>query len=190
MLQLTQEELGEIIDITEQMCNLDGWVKEALPLAQKRQSIIETARSRPNTQAPELTAAKSLISIYRPNTSTTVPEAELRDMPTLHDKERYMQGYRAGQISVSDPCVSCSFVDVCSMSASEACKREMQKEHDTAIRNATLDELRKKYIEYTNHPCPQLAEKYNHGCDSEYCGICILDEVLESLRSNPQEQAP
>jgi len=47
MFQITQEEIGEIIDITEEMCNLEGWTEEALPLAQKRMAIIEKARSRP-----------------------------------------------------------------------------------------------------------------------------------------------
>ena len=52
MFQITQEEIGEIIDITEEMCNLEGWTEEALPLAQKRMAIIEKARSRPHTPAP------------------------------------------------------------------------------------------------------------------------------------------
>ena len=49
MIQITKEELGEIIDLTEQMCNLDGWVKEALPLAQRRMDIITLASARPHT---------------------------------------------------------------------------------------------------------------------------------------------
>ncbi len=47
---------------------------------------------------------------------------------------------------------------------------------------AEREQLRERYVEYMGHPCPELAEKYNHGCDAEYCGLCILDEVQESLR--------
>ena len=56
MFQITQEEIGEIIDITEEMCNLEGWTEEALPLAQKRMAIIEKARSRPSPSPSELAA--------------------------------------------------------------------------------------------------------------------------------------
>ena len=44
---ITEEELGGIIDITEDMCIQEGWVKEVVPLAQKRMSIINKVRSRP-----------------------------------------------------------------------------------------------------------------------------------------------
>ena len=50
------------------------------------------------------------------------------------------------------------------------------------------EELRLKYVEFMNHPCPQLADKYNHCCDVEYCGLCILDEVLESLRTGGERK--
>jgi len=53
MIQITKEELGEIIDLTEQMCNLDGWVKEALPLAQRRMDIITLASARPHTSTQD-----------------------------------------------------------------------------------------------------------------------------------------
>jgi len=46
MILFSEEELGEIIDITEEMCNQEGWVKEVLPLAQKRMDIINKARLR------------------------------------------------------------------------------------------------------------------------------------------------
>ena len=47
MILISEEELGEVIDITEEMCNQKGWVKEVLPLAQKRMDVINKARSRP-----------------------------------------------------------------------------------------------------------------------------------------------
>ena len=44
---ITEEELGGIIDITEDMCIQEGWVKEVVPLAQERMSIINRVRSHP-----------------------------------------------------------------------------------------------------------------------------------------------
>ena len=60
MFQITQEEIGEIIDITEEMCNLEGWTEEALPLAQKRMVIIEKARSRPAPSPETITKELAL----------------------------------------------------------------------------------------------------------------------------------
>jgi hypothetical protein len=66
---------------------------------------------------------------------------------------------------------------------------EVRSRPYTPARNDdVLNELREKYVEFMNHPCPELAEKYNHGCDAEYCGLCILDEVLEQLRQQQGEQ--
>jgi hypothetical protein len=48
MLQLTEEELGEIIELTEEMCTRNGWVNEIVPPAKKRMEIIARARSRPH----------------------------------------------------------------------------------------------------------------------------------------------
>ena len=56
------------------------------------------------------------------------------------------------------------------------------------IRDKVLDEVRKKYVEYNDIPCPELAEKYDHLCDAEYCGMCILDFVLAELRSKQGKQ--
>jgi hypothetical protein len=49
MLQFTEEELGEIIELTEEMCTRNGWVNEIVPPAKKRMEIINRARSRPHT---------------------------------------------------------------------------------------------------------------------------------------------
>ena len=49
-------------------------------------------------------------------------------------------------------------------------------------REKLLDEMRIKYVVFLNHPCPELADKYKHCCDAEWCGLCTLDEVLEELR--------
>ena len=49
-------------------------------------------------------------------------------------------------------------------------------------RDKVLDKLREKYVEFLNHPCLELADKYKHCCDVEWCGLCTLDEVLEELR--------
>ena len=46
MIILTEEELGEIIDLTEDMALNPGWVKEILPLAKKRMKIINRGRKR------------------------------------------------------------------------------------------------------------------------------------------------
>jgi hypothetical protein len=54
-------------------------------------------------------------------------------------------------------------------------------------RDTVLDELRIKYVEFLDHPCPGLADKYEHCCDSEWCGLCTLDEVLEELRMQAGE---
>ena len=48
MLQLTEEELGEIIELTVEMCTRNGWVNEIVPPAKKRMEIITCARSRPH----------------------------------------------------------------------------------------------------------------------------------------------
>lgn len=53
MLQLTEDELGEIIELTEEMCTRNGWVNEIVPPAKKRMEIITRARSRPHP-APAL----------------------------------------------------------------------------------------------------------------------------------------
>ena len=49
-------------------------------------------------------------------------------------------------------------------------------------RDKVLELLRLKYVEFLNHPCPELADKYKHCCDADWCGLCTLDEVLEELR--------
>jgi hypothetical protein len=54
-------------------------------------------------------------------------------------------------------------------------------------REKVLDELRIKYVEFLDHPCPGLADKYEHCCDSRWCGLCTLDEVLEELRQKAGE---
>jgi hypothetical protein len=49
-------------------------------------------------------------------------------------------------------------------------------------REKVLELLRLKYVEFLNHPCPELADKYKHCCDADWCGLCTLDEVLAELR--------
>jgi hypothetical protein len=49
-------------------------------------------------------------------------------------------------------------------------------------RDKVLELLRLKYVEFLNHPCPELADKYDHCCDADWCGLCTLDEVLAELR--------
>jgi hypothetical protein len=49
-------------------------------------------------------------------------------------------------------------------------------------RDKVLELLRLKYVEFLNHPCPELADKYKHCCDVDWCGLCTLDEVLAELR--------
>jgi len=48
-------------------------------------------------------------------------------------------------------------------------------------REKVLELLRLKYVEFLNHPCPELADKYDHCCDADWCGLCTLDEVLAEL---------
>ena len=61
------------------------------------------------------------------------------------------------------------------------------KPHENKVarveRDKVLDELREKYVEFLNHPCPELADKYKHCCDVDWCGLCTLDEVLAELRA-------
>ena len=54
-------------------------------------------------------------------------------------------------------------------------------------RDKMLNLIREKYVEFLNHPCPELADKYEHPCDAEWCGLCILDAVLEELRQKAGE---
>ena len=49
-------------------------------------------------------------------------------------------------------------------------------------REKVLELLRLKYVEFLKHPCPELADKYKHCCDVDWCGLCTLDEVLAELR--------
>ena len=49
-------------------------------------------------------------------------------------------------------------------------------------RDKVMELLRLKYVEFLNHPCPELADKYDHCCDADWCGLCTLDEVLAELR--------
>jgi len=60
---------------------------------------------------------------------------------------------------------------------SSCCTLPYQSERDTV-----LELLRLKYVEFLNHPCPELADKYDHCCDADWCGLCTLDEVLAELR--------
>ena len=60
---------------------------------------------------------------------------------------------------------------------------DFQSEQDTV-----LELLRLKYVEFLNHPCPELADKYKHCCDADWCGLCTLDEVLAELRQKAGEQ--
>lgn len=41
MILISEEELGEIISLTEDACNSTGWVKGALPYIKKRQELID-----------------------------------------------------------------------------------------------------------------------------------------------------
>jgi len=56
-------------------------------------------------------------------------------------------------------------------------------------REKVLELLRLKYVEFLNHPCPELADKYDHCCDAEWCGLCTLDEVLAELRQAGEPDA-
>ena len=56
-------------------------------------------------------------------------------------------------------------------------------------REKVLELLRLKYVEFLNHPCPELADKYKHCCDAEWCGLCTLDEVLAELRQAGEPDA-
>jgi hypothetical protein len=55
-------------------------------------------------------------------------------------------------------------------------------------RDKVLDEVCIKYVEFLNHPCPELADKYDRCCDADWCGLCTLDEVLAELRQKAGEQ--
>ena len=52
MIILTEEELGEIMDLTEDMVLHNGWVKEILPFAEKRMEIINRGRKRGDEKQP------------------------------------------------------------------------------------------------------------------------------------------
>jgi len=97
----------------------------------------------------------------------------LEDHPDLWDEVR-SRPYQCNQ-----PCEECEHL------AAAIVKR---KEERASERNKMLDELRIKYLEFLNHPCPELADKYKHCCDAEWCGLCILDEVLEELRSKQERE--
>lgn len=67
------------------------------------------------------------------------------------------------------------------------CAPHSSAKSEQEIREQVLDEVRTNYIKYNDIPCPELAEKYDHICDAEYCGICILDFVLEKLRKQGEQ---
>jgi hypothetical protein len=45
---ITKEEIGQIIDLTERMDGIPGWVKEVRPIADKRMKIIKKILDRPD----------------------------------------------------------------------------------------------------------------------------------------------
>ena len=145
--------MGGIIDITEDMCIQEGWVKEVVPLAQKRMSIINKVRSRPYQSE-------------RDNQQDTT--YELCNFWKLH---------------------------ACKSMTTNNCWNKSCPDHDEygspcsfqSERDKVLELLRLKYVEFLNHPCPELADKYDHCCDTEWCGLCTLDEVLEELRQKAGE---
>lgn len=51
MFLISEDEIGTIIDMTEEICNTPGWVNEILPLVKKRMELINQIRSRPYTSA-------------------------------------------------------------------------------------------------------------------------------------------
>jgi hypothetical protein len=51
-MEITEKELGQIIDITEDMCNADGWVDECLPFAKKRMDLINIICNRKHIPEP------------------------------------------------------------------------------------------------------------------------------------------
>lgn len=114
--------------------------------------------------------------------------ADLKDEENIHEtikdslKAIRSRSYTPARNDSKEPQCLC---ETCCMTV-EQC-RGSQLEQASRNDSDVLDKLRDKYVEFMNHPCPELAEKYNHGCDAEYCGLCILDEVLEQLRQQ-QEQ--
>jgi hypothetical protein len=51
-MEITEKELGQIIDITEDMCNVGGWVDECYPFAKKRMDLINNIRNRKHIPEP------------------------------------------------------------------------------------------------------------------------------------------
>jgi hypothetical protein len=55
MFFISEEEIGELLDVTEDICNSEGWVTpEQIALAKKRIDIVNRIKSRPHTPAPDL----------------------------------------------------------------------------------------------------------------------------------------
>ena len=93
--------------------------------------------------------------------------ATLKDIPTLHDKERYMQGYREGKASkircwTGCACRTPECEDYCA-------ERLSEKEHDAQVAKAEREQVLKEVIRQIN--------------SGEIC-----EGSIESLRAQQEEQ--
>jgi len=50
---ISGEEMKDIIDLTEEMCETPGWIINIQPIANRRMAIINEIRSRPHTSTPD-----------------------------------------------------------------------------------------------------------------------------------------
>lgn len=72
-MEITDKELGKIIDLTEDICNMEGYVDDCFPIAKKRMDLINSIRSR--TQPVDPTTDEILYILKK----------RYRDEPAIQD---------------------------------------------------------------------------------------------------------
>jgi len=126
MFVISEEEMKDIIDLTEEMCETPGWVINIQPIANRRMTIINEIRSRPHTSTPQTELQPSF---------DIIDDLE-RQLKFYKDRINYLQCW---QSSMRDP----ERKIVCDILANgfTLTTKEDVDNADTAIRNATLDKL-------------------------------------------------
>ena len=131
----------------------------------------------------------------QPQQEYIITEEELSEIIgfQLFKKPELVRAIRSRPIAAGTPeiCNGCSFGDACAMEASDSCKKAMQEQHDAAIRNQTLDEV-KRYADtciwIDDDCCPgKMNDKEESDCDgcsyNDYPNNADICEKIESLRT-------
>jgi hypothetical protein len=172
MLQLTEEELGEIIELTEKMCTRNGWVNEIAPPAKKRMEIINRARTRPHPAPAFKRCCDSCIN---------VPCKVLNRVPCLAQEKQENACEENG----------CTDIENCD----EICQHsrifsplQMQESKIEAARKAREDVLNKLTVAVADMGFPMI-DKTNEFDDGRACAYGYFMRQIDALRATtPQTE--